>query len=62
MSTRYMKKVYGSDVLFEKDNENENEIENSIIGNVKSKTFNLFDVVCINCVDFIIFLLTISFV
>nr|XP_034172798.1 transcription factor 25 [Osmia lignaria] len=44
MSTRYMKKVYGSDVLLEKDNENENEIENSIIGNVKSKTFNLFDV------------------
>lgn len=44
MSTRYMKKVYGSDMLSEKDSENENEIDNSIIGNVKSKTFNLFDV------------------
>lgn len=47
MSTRYMKKVYGSDMLSEKDSENENEIDNSIIGNVKSKTFNLFDVVCV---------------
>ncbi|XP_017794175.1 PREDICTED: transcription factor 25 isoform X3 [Habropoda laboriosa] len=44
MSTRYMKKVYGGDVLSEKDSENENEMENSIIGNVKSKAFNLFDV------------------
>ncbi|XP_003703109.1 nuclear localized protein 1 [Megachile rotundata] len=44
MSTRYMKKVYGSDLLLPKDNENENELENSIIGNVKSKTFNVFDV------------------
>ncbi|XP_043784802.1 transcription factor 25 [Apis laboriosa] len=44
MSTRYMKKVYGSDILSEKNSENENEIDNSIIGNVKSKTFNLFDV------------------
>lgn len=47
MSTRYMKKVYGSDVLFEKDSENESEMENSIIGNVKPKTFNFFDVVCV---------------
>lgn len=46
MSTRYMKKVYGGDVLSEKNSENENEIENSIIGNVQSKTFNFFDVVC----------------
>ncbi|CAK9798291.1 Transcription factor 25 [Anthophora quadrimaculata] len=44
MSTRYMKKVYGGDVLTEKDSENESEMENSIIGNVKSKAFNLFDV------------------
>lgn len=44
MSTRYMKKVYGSDLLLPKDNENENEPENSIIVNVKSKTFNVFDV------------------
>lgn len=44
MSTRYMKKVYGSDVLCEKGSENENEMENLIIGNVKPKTFNLFDV------------------
>ncbi|XP_050475334.1 transcription factor 25 [Bombus huntii] len=44
MSTRYMKKVYGSDVLFEKGSENESEMENSIIGNVKPKTFNFFDV------------------
>ncbi|CAK9802529.1 Transcription factor 25 [Anthophora plagiata] len=44
MSTRYMKKVYGGDVLTEKDSENESEMENSIIANVKSKAFNLFDV------------------
>ncbi|OAD59583.1 Transcription factor 25 [Eufriesea mexicana] len=44
MSTRYMKKVYGGDVLSEKNSENENEIENSIIGNIKSKKFNFFDV------------------
>ncbi|XP_076675609.1 nuclear localized protein 1 [Andrena cerasifolii] len=43
MSTRYMKKVYGGDVLIEKDSENESEVENSIIGAVKSKTFNVFD-------------------
>lgn len=45
MSTRYMKKVYGGDVLIEKDSENESEVENSIIGAVKSKTFNVFDLV-----------------
>lgn len=39
-----MKKVYGGDALADKDNENEGELENSIIGNVKSKTFNVFDV------------------
>ncbi|XP_017885191.1 transcription factor 25 [Ceratina calcarata] len=44
MSTRYMKKVYGGDVLPVKDSENEGEIDNSIIGDVKSKAFNLFDV------------------
>ena len=38
-----MKKVYGGDVLIEKDSENESEVENSIIGTVKSKTFNVFD-------------------
>ncbi|KZC04708.1 Transcription factor 25 [Dufourea novaeangliae] len=45
MSTRYMKKVYGGDVLPEKDSENESDAENSIIHDVKSKTFNVFDVV-----------------
>ncbi|XP_043586472.1 transcription factor 25 [Bombus pyrosoma] len=44
MSTRYIKKVYGSDLLFEKNSENESEMENSIMGNVKPKTFNFFDV------------------
>ncbi|XP_076764371.1 nuclear localized protein 1 [Xylocopa sonorina] len=44
MSTRYMKKLYGGDMLPEKDSENESEMETSIIGNIKSKTFNLFDV------------------
>ena len=46
MSTRYIKKVYGGDVLTETDSENESELESSLIGNVKSKAFNLFDVVC----------------
>ncbi|XP_053971993.1 transcription factor 25 [Hylaeus volcanicus] len=44
MSTRYMKKVYGVDALAEKDSESECDLENSIIGDVKSKTFNVFDV------------------
>ncbi|XP_031840463.1 nuclear localized protein 1 [Nomia melanderi] len=44
MSTRYMKKMYGGDTLPEKDSESENEEENSMIRDVKSKTFNLFDV------------------
>ncbi|XP_076649517.1 nuclear localized protein 1 [Halictus rubicundus] len=44
MSTRYMKKVYGGDALPEKDSESENEPENLMIHDVKSKTFNLFDV------------------
>ncbi|XP_076245271.1 nuclear localized protein 1 isoform X2 [Calliopsis andreniformis] len=44
MSTRYMKKVYGSDILSKENSENESEIDNSIIGNIKSKTFNVFDV------------------
>ncbi|XP_076622742.1 nuclear localized protein 1 [Colletes latitarsis] len=44
MSTRYMKKVYGGDALAEKDSESESDIKNSIIGDVKSKTFNVFDV------------------
>ncbi|XP_071878102.1 nuclear localized protein 1 [Bombus fervidus] len=44
MSTRHIKKVYGSDVLFEKNSENESEMENSIIGDIKSKAFNFFDV------------------
>lgn len=45
MSTRYMKKIYGGNVLPVGNSENESEVENSIIGNVKSKTFNVFDVV-----------------
>ncbi|KOX78468.1 Transcription factor 25 [Melipona quadrifasciata] len=44
MSTRYIKKVYGGDVLTETDSENESELKSSLIGNVKSKAFNLFDV------------------
>lgn len=39
-----MKKVYGGDVLAEKDIESECDVENSRIGDVKSKTFNIFDV------------------
>ncbi|XP_078042156.1 nuclear localized protein 1 isoform X1 [Augochlora pura] len=44
MSTRYMKKVYGGDALPEKDSESESDAENLMIRDVKSKTFNLFDV------------------
>ncbi|XP_043248375.1 transcription factor 25 [Colletes gigas] len=44
MSTRYMKKVYGGDALAEKDSESESDVKNSIIGDVKSKTFNVFDI------------------
>ncbi|XP_018308237.1 transcription factor 25 [Mycetomoellerius zeteki] len=42
MSTRYMKKVYGSDVTLETDNDNTSDTE--VASNTKSKSFNVFDV------------------
>jgi len=45
MSTRYMKKVYGGDVTLEKDNDDMSDTEVSVTNNVKSKSFNVFDVV-----------------
>lgn len=46
MSTRYMKKVYGSDVTLETGNDNTSDTEVSVTSNAKSKSFNVFDVVC----------------
>lgn len=45
MSTRYMKKVYGSDVILEKDNDDASDVEVSVSSNAKTKSFNVFDVV-----------------
>lgn len=45
MSTRYMKKVYGSDVTLEKSNDDASDTEVSVTNNAKSKSFNVFDVV-----------------
>lgn len=44
MSTRYMKKVYG-DVTLE-GNDDTSDTEVSVTSNAKSKSFNVFDVVC----------------
>ncbi|KAL2713835.1 transcription factor 25 [Vespula squamosa] len=44
MSTRYMKKVFGGDVIIDGDKENVSDVENSINDNFKSKSFNVFDV------------------
>lgn len=38
-----MKKVYGGDILAKKENDAESDPENSIIENVTSKSFNVFD-------------------
>jgi len=46
MSTRYMKKVYGGDVTLKEDNDDMSDTEVSVTNNVKSKSFNVFDVVC----------------
>lgn len=46
MSTRYMKKVYGSDVIAEDDHNNASDTEISVSNDTKSKSFNVFDVVC----------------
>lgn len=48
MSTRYMKKVYGGDVTLEKDDDT-SDIEILVTNNAKSKSFNVFDVVCRTC-------------
>lgn len=42
MSTRYMKKVYGGDVTLENDDASDTEV--LVTSNVKSKSFNVFDV------------------
>ncbi|XP_071635569.1 ribosome quality control complex subunit TCF25 isoform X2 [Temnothorax longispinosus] len=46
MSTRYMKKVYGSDgwTTLEKDNDDASDAEVPVTSNAKSKSFNVFDV------------------
>lgn len=46
MSTRYMKKVYGGDVIAEKDHNSASDTEISVTNGTKSKSFNVFDVVC----------------
>lgn len=46
MSTRYMKKVYGSDVILDKDNDGASDVEISVTNDTKSKSFNVFDLVC----------------
>lgn len=43
MSTRYMKKIYGSDVILEKDYD-ASDAEISVTNDTKSKSFNVFDV------------------
>ncbi|XP_011144810.1 transcription factor 25 isoform X2 [Harpegnathos saltator] len=44
MSTRYMKKVYGGDVITEKENNDASDTEISVTNDTKSKSFNVFDV------------------
>ncbi|XP_029671203.1 transcription factor 25 [Formica exsecta] len=44
MSTRYMKKIYGNDVILEKDNDSASDTEISVTSDTKSKSFNVFDV------------------
>ncbi|XP_011860467.1 PREDICTED: transcription factor 25 [Vollenhovia emeryi] len=44
MSTRYMKKVYGSDVTLGKGNDDTSDPEVSMTDNARSKCFNVFDV------------------
>ncbi|KMQ98420.1 transcription factor 25 [Lasius niger] len=43
MSTRYIKKIYGSDVIPEKD-DSASDTEISVTNDAKSKSFNVFDV------------------
>lgn len=45
MSTRYMKKVYGGNVTLEKGDDT-SDTEVPVTSNAKSKSFNVFDVVC----------------
>lgn len=45
MSTRYIKKIYGRDVIPEKD-DSASDTEISVTNDAKSKSFNVFDVVC----------------
>lgn len=49
MSTRYMKKVYGNDVTLEKGVDDASDTEVPVTSNVKSKSFNVFDVVRRTC-------------
>lgn len=51
MSTRHMKKIYGSDVILEKDYD-ASDAEISVTNDIKSKSFNVFDVVCIIYMSF----------
>lgn len=44
MSTRYIKKIYGSDVIIEKDDDSASDKEISMTNDTKSKSFNVFDV------------------
>ncbi|KAL6263202.1 hypothetical protein P5V15_006002 [Pogonomyrmex californicus] len=44
MSTRYMKKVYGDDVILAKGDDDASDTEVSVRSNAKSKSFNVFDV------------------
>lgn len=62
MSTRHMKKVYGNDIIFEKDNDTASDTEISVTNDTKSKSFNVFDVVCtdINVLYFVINIYTFS--
>lgn len=43
MSTRYIKKVFGGDIICDGDKESVNDVETAVIGNFKSKSFNVFD-------------------
>ena len=45
MSTRYLKKVYGSDITLEENLENERESSHIQVGSEKKKQFNVFDLV-----------------
>ncbi|XP_029163781.1 transcription factor 25 [Nylanderia fulva] len=46
MSTRYIKKIYGSDIIIEKekDDDSASDKEISVTNDTKSKSFNVFDV------------------